>query len=202
MPEKVILLVLSEAPRADVAAQRMGSLEHLIETGQGTRFSVRAELPTLSRPIYETVHTGLPVTRHGVDSSQTIRRSNVPNGFEIAVQNRRVTAAAAHPWVSKLYNRAPLDPLEDRALHDDSLLIQHGRFDVEDSDPDQDLFLTAARLARRYSPDDLLIHPMGMDYLGDTLGADTPEYRNQARAGTFSRPIGSARGIRAAPPCS
>jgi hypothetical protein len=55
----------------------------------------------------------------------------------------------------------------------------------------------AARLVRRYSPDDVLIHPMGMDHLGDTLGADTPEYRNQARAGRLSSPsdlrVASAR---------
>lgn len=35
-------------------------------------------------------------------------------------------------------------------------------------------------LVRRYSPDYLLIHPMGMDYLGETYGADSPEYRNNA----------------------
>jgi len=175
-----VVLVLSDALRDDIAAERMGFLEHLIETGRGTRYRVRGELPTLSRPMYETVHTGLSVTQHGIISNQMVRRSTVPNVFAIAVQHGRTTAAAAHYWFSELYNRAPFDPVDDREVDDPSLLIQHGRFYMEDSYPDQDLFLTGASLIRKYSPDYLLIHPMGMDFLGDTLGSDTPEYRNQA----------------------
>jgi predicted AlkP superfamily pyrophosphatase or phosphodiesterase len=175
-----VVLVLSDALRDDTAAERMGFLEHLIETGQGTRYSVRGELPTLSRPMYETVHTGLSVTEHGIVSNQIVRRSSVPNVFEIAVRHGRTTAAAAFYWFSELYNRAPFDPVDDREVDDTSLLIQHGRFYMEDGYPDKDLFLTGAWLVRKHSPDYLLIHPMGMDYLGDTLGSDTPEYRNQA----------------------
>ena len=183
-----VVLVLSDALRDDIAAERMGFLEHLIETGQGTRYSVRGELPTLSRPMYETVHTGLPVTQHGVVSNYTVRRSNVPNLFEIAVQNGRTTAAAAYYWFSELYNRAPFDPIDDREVDDPALPIQHGRFYVGDPGyperevfiPDTELFLSAAGLVRKYSPDYLLIHPMGMDFLGEEYGSDTPEYRNHA----------------------
>jgi predicted AlkP superfamily pyrophosphatase or phosphodiesterase len=175
-----VVLVLSDGLRDDIAAERMGFLEHLIETGQGTRYSVRGELPTLSRPMYETVHTGLSVTQHGIVSNQAVRRSSVPSVFEIAVQNGRTTAAAAYYWFSELYNRAPFDPVDDREVDHTSLLIQHGRFYMEDSFPDKELFLTGASLVRKYSPHYLLIHPMGMDYLGDTLGPDTPKYRNQA----------------------
>ncbi len=35
-------------------------------------------------------------------------------------------------------------------------------------------------LARRFKPDYLLVDPMGMDYLGEKHGADSPEYRNHA----------------------
>jgi predicted AlkP superfamily pyrophosphatase or phosphodiesterase len=35
-------------------------------------------------------------------------------------------------------------------------------------------------LARKFNPDYLLVHPMGMDYAGETYGADSGEYRNQA----------------------
>jgi predicted AlkP superfamily pyrophosphatase or phosphodiesterase len=175
-----VVLVLSDALRDDIAAERMGFLEHLIETRKGSRYSVRGELPTLSRPMYETVHTGLPVTQHGIYSNQLVRRSSVPNVFEIAVRNGRTTAAAAHFWFSELYNRAPFDPIDDREVDDPSLLIQHGRFYMEDSFPDQDLFLAAASLVRKFSPDYLLIHPMGMDFLGDSVGSATAEYRNHA----------------------
>jgi predicted AlkP superfamily pyrophosphatase or phosphodiesterase len=175
-----VVLVLSDGLRDDTAAERMGFLEHLIETAQGTRYSVRGELPSLSRPMYETVHTGLPVTQHGIFSNQIARRSSVPNLFQIAVQNGRTTAAAAYYWFSELYNRVPYDLVDDREVDDPSLLIQHGRFYTEDCFPDKELFLSAASLVRRFSPDYLLVHPMGMDNQGDTRGADTPEYRNNA----------------------
>ncbi|MCJ7706972.1 MAG: alkaline phosphatase family protein [Anaerolineales bacterium] len=175
-----VILVLSDALRDDIAAQRMGYLEHLVETHLATRYSVRGELPTLSRPMYETVHTGLLVSQHGVVSNQTVRRSTVPNIFEEAVKHKRTTAAAAYYWISELYNRAPFDPVEDREVDDVSLPIQHGRFYMEDDYPDKELFLTAALLVRRNSPDYLLIHPMGMDYTGERYGSDTPEYRNHA----------------------
>jgi predicted AlkP superfamily pyrophosphatase or phosphodiesterase len=175
-----VVLVLSDGLRDDVAAERMGFLEHLIETQAGTRYTVRGELPSLSRPMYETVHTGLPVTRHGIYSNQIARRSSVPNIFEIVVRNGRTTAAAAYYWFSELYNRVPFDLIDDREVDDPSLLIQHGRFYTEDGFPDKELFAAAATLVRKWSPDYLLVHPMGMDNQGDTLGADTPEYRNQA----------------------
>jgi predicted AlkP superfamily pyrophosphatase or phosphodiesterase len=175
-----VVLVLSDGLRDDVAGERMGFLEHLIETARGTRYSVRGELPSLSRPMYETVHTGLPVTQHGIYSNQVARRSSVPNVFEVAVRNGRTTGAAAYYWFSELYHRVPYDLVEDREVDDPSLLIQHGRFYTEDAYPDKELFLAAATLVRKFAPDYLLIHPMGMDHAGDTLGADTPEYRNNA----------------------
>jgi len=175
-----VVLVLSDGLRDDTAAEQMGFLEHLVETAQGSRYSVRGELPTLSRPMYETVHTGLPVTQHGIVSNQIVRRSSVPNVFQIAVRNGRTTAAAAYYWFSELYNRVPYDLVDDREIDDASLLIQHGRFYTEDGFPDKELFLAAATLVRKFSPDYVLVHPMGMDNLGDTLGADTPEYRRNA----------------------
>ena len=33
---------------------------------------------------------------------------------------------------------------------------------------------------RRFAPDYLLIHPMGMDYHGESCGSDSSEYRNHA----------------------
>lgn len=175
-----VVLVLSDGLRDDVAAERMGFLEHLIETAQGSRYRVRGELPTLSRPMYETVHTGLPVTQHGIVSNQIVRLSSVPSIFQVAVQNGRTTAAAAYYWFSELYNRAPFDMVDDREVDDAALLIQHGRFYTEDGYPDQELFLAGASLVRKYGPDYLLLHPMGMDHIGDTLGPDTAEYRNNA----------------------
>jgi predicted AlkP superfamily pyrophosphatase or phosphodiesterase len=175
-----VILVLSDALRYDAAVAGMGFLGHLVESRQASLYKVIGELPSTSRPMYETVQTGLPVSQHGILANYIVRRSDKPNIFQLAVEAGKTTAAAAYYWFSELYNRAPYDRLEDREVDDDSLLIQHGRFYTEDDFPDIELFVTAGMLVRKFAPDYLLIHPMGMDYKGETYGADSLEYRNQA----------------------
>lgn len=175
-----VILILSDALRYDAAVQGMGYLGHLVETRQASLYKVIGELPSMSRPMYETVHTGLPVSEHGIVANYIVRRSTQPNIFQAAVDAGKTTAAAAYYWFSELYNRAPYDRIDDREVDDNSLLIQHGRFYTQDEYPDIELFATAGMLARRFSPDYLLIHPMGMDYIGEKYGADTSQYRNQA----------------------
>jgi predicted AlkP superfamily pyrophosphatase or phosphodiesterase len=175
-----VILILSDALRYDAAVAGMGYLGHLVETKQASLYKVIGELPSMSRPMYETTHTGLPASEHGVVSNYVVRRSTRPNIFQAAVAAGKTTAAAAYYWFSELYNRAPYDYIDDREVDDEALLIQHGRFYTRDEYPDFELFLTAAALVRKYAPDYLLLHPMGMDYMGETYGADSAEYRNQA----------------------
>ena len=175
-----VVLVLSDALRYDVAVAWMGFLGHLIEVKLASLYKVIGELPTMSRPIYETVHTGLPVTEHGVVSNQVVRRSTKPNIFQAAVDAGKITAAAASFWFSELYNRVPFDHLDDREVDDESSLIQHGRFYIQDDYPDVDLFATAGMLVRKFAPDYLLVHPMGMDDLGHKHGAESSQYRKNA----------------------
>ncbi len=175
-----VILILSDALRYDVAVARMGFLGHLVETKQASLYEVQGELPSMSRPMYETVHTGLTSSEHGIVANSVVRLSNKPNIFNLCLQSGKTTAAAAYDWISELYNRAPYDPIDDREVDDPSLPIQHGRFYMRDEYPDIELFATAAMLVRKFAPDYLLIHPMGMDYLGETYGADSPEYRNNA----------------------
>lgn len=175
-----VILVLSDALRYDTAVARMGFLGHLVEVKLASLYKVIGELPSMSRPMYETVHTGLPVTEHGVVSNQVVRRSIKPNIFQAAVEAGKTTAAAAYYWVSELYIRAPYDRIDDREVDDESLLIQHGRFYSQDDYPDVELFASAGMLVRKFNPNYLLVHPMGMDYVGETHGADSSEYRNHA----------------------
>lgn len=179
MTNKVVL-VLSDALRYDAAVAGMGFLGHLVEAQQASLYKVIGELPSMSRPMYETVHTGAPSSVHGIVANAIVRRSRMPNIFELAVQAGKTTAAAAYYWFSELYNAAPFDRIEHREVDDPSLPIQHGRFYTEDAFPDIELFAAAGTLVRKFSPDYLLVHPMGMDTIGETYGADSPEYRNQA----------------------
>lgn len=175
-----VILILCDALRYDVAKANMGFLGHLVETRQASLYKIVGELPSLSRPMYETIHTGLAASEHGIVANTVVRRSNKPNIFQIARGAGKITAAAAYCWISELYNRAPYNPIDDREVDDEKLNIQHGRFYCEDEYPDVELFFTAAHLARKFSPDYLLLHPMGMDYYGETFGADSKQYRNHA----------------------
>lgn len=172
-----VILVVCDALRDDVAAEQMGYLELLVEQRRASRYTVVAGLPTLSRPCYETIQTGTPATEHGITSNADVRRSTMPNLFGLAHEQGKTTAAAAYGWVSELYIRAPYDPVFDREVDDKDLLIQHGRFYSDDAYPDSELFAAGARLLHRYEPDYLLIHPMGIDYIGHLHGADSREYR-------------------------
>ena len=175
-----VILVLSDALRYDVARDNMGFLGHLVESRLADLYKITGELPSMSRPMYETIHTGAPSHVHGIVANSIIRRSNMPNVFQSVVAGGKTTAAAAYYWLSELYNHAPYDRVDDKETDDESLAIQHGRFYTEDEYPDVELIATAAHLVRKFSPDYLLLHPMGMDYFGETHGSDSKEYRNHA----------------------
>jgi arylsulfatase A-like enzyme len=97
--------------------------------------------------MYETIHTGLSSSQHGIVANLIVRPSTQPNLFGLAMRAGKVTAAAAYYWFSELYNRAPYDRINDREVDDPSLPIQRGRFYIEDEYPDAELFAAAAMLA-------------------------------------------------------
>lgn len=175
-----VILVLCDGLRYDTAVEQMGFLGHLVESKLVDLYKSVGELPSMSRPMYETLHTGLPVIEHGVVSNQIARRSTKHNIFQAAREAGKTTAAVAYYWFSELYNHAPYDMINDREVDDESLLIQHGRFYSKDDYPDAELFATAGMLIRKFNPNYLLVHPMGMDYTGETYGADSGEYRVHA----------------------
>jgi predicted AlkP superfamily pyrophosphatase or phosphodiesterase len=130
--------------------------------------------------MYETLHTGLMSSEHGIVSNSMARCSSRPNVFDLASRAGLVTAAAAYFWFSELYNRAPYHRTDHREVDDATLAIQHGRFYTEDDTPDLEVFAAAGTLVRRHKPHYLLVHPMGMDYTGEAFGSDSREYRNHA----------------------
>ena len=174
-----VMLIVSDALRDDMAAAQMGYLQGLIEQKQGARYTCLAELPTLSRPLYATIQNGVSPIRHGITSNRMAQRSNTASVFSQARDANKTTAAAAYSWYSELFVRAPYDLIADREQDDESQLIQHGRYYSEDSYPDIELFADAALLMTRYQPDYLVIHPMGLDYIGELHGAHSGQYERQ-----------------------
>lgn len=180
MNNKVILVVL-DGLNYQVARDCMGYLNGLIEQQRATLYPLQCELPSMSRPLYECILTGVKPVESGIVNNQIVRLSHQDSIFSLARREGKTTAAAAYHWVSELYNRAPFDPIRDRFTHDATLNIQHGCFYHWDHYPDEALFLDADYLRRTYNPDFLLIHPMNIDDNGHQFGLDSPQYRNSAR---------------------
>jgi predicted AlkP superfamily pyrophosphatase or phosphodiesterase len=179
MANKVIL-VLIDGLRYDTAVFEMGYLEGARLAGAARRWAMRCCLPSLSRPLYETLHTGLPPVVHGIMSNRTVRPSSNPNVFSLARSAGLKTAAAAYWWFSELYNGVPYDPIMARETEAPEKPIQFGRFYTEDAMPDLEVMRDAEFLLRRHTPDYLLVHPMGCDYMGHLHGGESLQYRRQA----------------------
>lgn len=180
MRNKVILVVL-DGLNQQVARQCMGYLNGLVEQQRATFYPITCELPSLSRPLYECLLTGVSPIESGIVHNHVVRRSNQDSIFSLATQQGLTTAAAAYHWVSELYNRAPYDAKRDRHTHQPEFNIQHGMFYHWDHYPDEALFLDAEYLRQNYDPDFLLVHSMNIDDAGHHFGLDSSQYRNSAR---------------------
>lgn len=178
--EQRAILVLVDGLGYETAIGRLGYMEGLVSHGAARRWRMRAALPSLSRPCYETVHTGLTPHEHGITGNDMVRRSGQQSIFDVVRAAGGTTGAAAFSWFSELYNHAPYDAVAHVEVNDPALAIQHGRFYTHGDFPDYELFLRAAVLTERYRPDFLLVHPMGADTVGHRHGGRSSQYANQA----------------------
>lgn len=180
MSDKVILVVL-DGLSYQVAHHCMGYLNGLIEADRATLYKMECELPSMSRPLYECILTGIAPVNSGIVNNEIVRLSHFDSIFSLAQKAGKTTAAAAYYWVSELYNRSPFVATRDRFTNDKQLAIQHGCFYQADHYPDDHLFIDAEYLRTEHSPDFLLIHPMNIDDTGHKFGLDSSQYRNSAR---------------------
>lgn len=180
MVNKTILVVL-DGLAYGTAVQCMGYLQALKEQGAATVYKMQCELPSMSRPLYETILTGVPPALSGIVNNQVTRNSNQKSVFSLARQAVLTTAAAAFHWYSELYNCSPYNPVRDRHTQDSEKLIQYGCFYHGEHYADSYLYLDAESLRLRYSPDFLLVHPMNIDNAGHKAGIDSAHYRNTVR---------------------
>jgi predicted AlkP superfamily pyrophosphatase or phosphodiesterase len=180
MTDKVILIVL-DGLAYNTAEKCMGFIQALREQGKASLYKIQCELPSMSRPLYETILTGVTPSVSGIVHNQVIRNSPQSSVFSLATEAGLSTAAAAFHWFSELYNKSPYNPIRDRHTEDVEQLIQYGCFYHDGDYPDGHLYLDAELLRRRYDPDFLLIHPMSIDEAGHHSGLDSAHYRNTAR---------------------
>ena len=172
------IFVLLDACQYEAGTRNLGYLEHLVDYELGAKYKVRGELPSLSRPIYATLLTGLPVFRHGITSNGTVRVLNDESVFSMCKAAGGVTAAAAYHWMSELYNDADFQKEEDRIRLQKGGMIDAGIFYWADDYPDSHLFADGEYLRREFDPDFILYHSMGIDFWGHRKGAQSSEYES------------------------
>jgi predicted AlkP superfamily pyrophosphatase or phosphodiesterase len=175
MSNKIIFILL-DGCGYDVATENLGYLEHLVSAGVGGKFLVQGELPSLSRPMYETLMTGLPVYQHGITNNLMVRTSNQISLFDLCLENNKTTAAAAYYWMSELYVHAPFCHMTDRLQLSTAAKIQHGIYYFEDQYPDSHVYSDAEFLRSQFNPDFLLVHSMNIDDAGHKFGSNSSEY--------------------------
>lgn len=174
------IFILLDGMRYSTARECLGYMEALIANAEAQVYKVSSELPSISRPLYETLMSGLPPVAHGIVSNNIVRRSQVTNVFSLATASGLITSAAAYHWFFELYNQAPFTP-EFRHVENFSGDICNGAFYWEDHYPDSHLFADADVLLTRHAPDFLLLHSMNIDNAGHQYGGSSREYRNAVR---------------------
>lgn len=178
--KRKVILVIIDGLNNETAITKMGFMQHLVENNIAKRYKINTELPTLSRPLYETILTGTPPHIHGIVNNKIVRKSYGKSIFELAKESGLKTAAAAYYWISELYNNAPFDLINDREQYNENQNIQYGKFYFDDAYPDTHLFIDGEILRKNFDPDLLLFHPMGIDYIGHLYGSGSKEYQNKA----------------------
>lgn len=170
------IFVLLDGCQFQAGSTYLGYLEGLIEHKVGAKYQVKGELPSTSRPIYETLLTGLPCYLHGITGNDVTRQSTSEHLFSLCQKQQLATAAAAYHWISELYQQTPFCKVTDRMQLSGSGNIEHGIYYWDDTYPDTHLFSDGEFLRTTYKPNFILIHAMGIDDRGHRYGSDSKEY--------------------------
>lgn len=177
---KTILIIL-DGLEYKVAQNCMGYLSAMCDEGFGKLYQIKSELPSISRPLYECILTGVKPINSGVLSNLNHSLSKEKSIFSYIKEANLKAGAAAYHWVSELYNKTPFDPILHRHTEDESLNIPYGMFYYEDHYPDSHLFCDGEHLRRKYDLDFTLFHSMNIDNAGHLYSYNSKEYRNFAR---------------------
>lgn len=172
-----LILVLIDG-MGDHVSHKMGYLKALESANMGEKFTLLSELPSLSRPLYETILTGKTPIESGIINNQINRMSKEESIFSLAKKANLKTAAVAYHWVHELYNGS-FNIEEDIEVEDLEKNINYGRFYLEDSYPDSHLFSLTNKLIKDKNPDFLLLHTMNIDDAGHRYGGLSKKYENR-----------------------
>lgn len=170
-----LIFVLLDGLRNDVALRQMGFMSHMVENNHCRLFKVQSEMPSNSRPLYETLLTGVSPFESGVTNNDYTKFSKEESLFHLTAGQGRRNSSASSAWIRELYFKEHFRPF-DRFLKSETGPIHQGIFYFNDSYPDSHVFMDGEFLRTTYQPDFLFIHPVAIDHIGHEHGGTSLEY--------------------------
>lgn len=182
-----ICLIIMDGARYDTCLTECGYLEAAVEAGQAKRWKMMSCLPTISAPMYETIHTGLTPLEHGILGNDGIRPSVCANVFNVLKDAGKPTAVVAHSHFHRIYGGTSFDPFEHAEICDPTAPIPYARYYSMEGyraenacvPSEIDICAQAWKLAQNHQPDYLLLHSPSADTLGHMFTSQSRQYRNQ-----------------------
>lgn len=178
---KKLILVVLDGLCDEIAEMKLGYMKHLVEAKIARKATVIAALPTLSRPLYETILTGKLPYEHGIVHNLNRSQSQSKSLFHEVAAAGGISAAAAYHWISELYINGEMNSVHHRFHLSGDGPINYGIFYYEDHYPDSHVFLDAFYLLKTYQPNFMLVHPMNVDDAGHKSGVLSEGYGLAAR---------------------
>ena len=171
-----LVVIIADGLRAESCRMDMGYVQSLVKSGRARSTELQCELPSLSRPLYATLMTGLTPVEHGIVSNRTVARSAGKTVFELLHAQGRTSVVAAYHWFRELLDGKAFEPIDrHRSLPEVGIVAAHWYF-VDDY-PDSHTFADAEAERLAHRPDLVWIHPMGPDNAGHRHGGFSAEYR-------------------------
>ena len=178
---KVCLIVI-DGLRDDTAREACSFLMSAVGLGKARLWTMQACLPTISAPLYETLHTGQEPALHGLLDNDGIRPSTAPSVFSEVKSAGGTCGVVGHCYFHTLFGGAEFDAFEHIEINDPQAAIAFARYysmdgyDAENSvqPAEVDLCAQAWSIARIHQPEYLLLHSSSCDTLGHShtgLGA-------------------------------
>ncbi|WP_306141994.1 alkaline phosphatase family protein [Roseibium sp. MMSF_3412] len=170
---KVCLIVI-DGLRDDTARAACHYLMSAVAGGDAQIRTMRACLPTISAPLYETLHTGRAPKDHGLMDNKGLRPSSDPSVFSQVKAAGGRCGVVGHCYFHTLFGGTPFDAFSHAEITDPNAPIAYARYysmdgyDAENSvqPAEIDLCAQAWLIADRHVPEYLLLHTSSCDTLG------------------------------------
>ena len=93
---------------------------------------MQAYLPTISAPLYETLHTGRAPAEHGLLDNESTRHSTDPSVFSVVKAAGGTCAVIGHCYFHTLFDGFPFDPFEHIEISDPDAPVAYARYYSKD----------------------------------------------------------------------